>query len=249
MSNLKKTFSILLTILLWPIFWITFSLLIIFLLIISTIFPGKDFNKTIKIICTILTYSVLLFPEVSYRKKGNLPYPVIYVANHVSFFDLFIAGSSLPGYPRGLEMQSHFSKPIYGWFISRFGQIPLDTDNMHNIKKTFKTALDILKNKTRNVFIMPEGSRTRTGKLADFKKGAFFLAKASGCPIVPVVVKNLYQHNNAKSLLIRPGKIKIIIAEPIFPADFDSEKKMAEFTWKKMNNILENKEDKKDETG
>jgi len=184
-------------------------------------------------------YSIFIFPKYKGLKKNLVNFPVIYVANHVTFFDLFICGSVLPGYPRGLELKSHFEKPIYGWFITRFGEIPLDTKNRESIRSSFNAMTDILKNKVRSILIMPEGTRTRDGKLREFKYGAFHLSRLSGVPIVPVVFKRLYQRNNPNSLLINPGSFDVYIMDEVSPKDFESDESMCEFVRNIMAKQLE----------
>jgi len=184
-------------------------------------------------------YSTFIYPKIYYKSKNEKPFPVIYVANHVSFFDLFISGSVLDGYPRGLELKSHFDKPIYGWFITRFGEIPLDTKNKHSIKESFLSMANILKNRERCILIMPEGTRTRDGKIGKFKIGAFHLSKISGIPIVPVVFKKLYEKNNPNSFLITPGKFEVHILDKIDPNNFETDDAISTYTKEVMEKILE----------
>ena len=85
---------------------------------------------------------------------------------------------------------------------------------------------------------MPEGTRTRTGELGCFGGGAFFLARTANVPIVPVIFDNLFEHNNAKSLMIKPGRIRMRILDPINPADFDTEQELGEFVRKRMSEAI-----------
>ncbi|MCG8569556.1 MAG: 1-acyl-sn-glycerol-3-phosphate acyltransferase [Spirochaetes bacterium] len=227
-----------LSFILWAAFWVVFTISIFLLIILSLFIKERALDLFVHLTCKIATYSVLIFPKVRYLSPQKLPYPVIYTANHVSFFDLFISGTALPGYPRGFEMQSHFRKPIYGWFISLFGQIPLDSSSKAGIRKSFQKGIDILNQKRRNLFFMPEGSRSRTGELLHFKTGAFYLSRKSGYPIVPVVYKNLYQLNNATSLMIRPGILEVLIGDPIYPNQFKSDIEMSRYTRDIMNKML-----------
>ena len=144
-------------------------------------------------------------------------------------FDLFISGKVLPGNPRGFELKEHFSKPIYGWFITHFDQIPIDIGNRKSIRESFEKAKNILINKIRNILLMPEGTRTKNGEIRAFKSGAFYLSKKSGIPIVPVLYKGLYNRNNRNSLLIIPGTFDVIIMPPVYPDKFSSDDQMAKY--------------------
>jgi len=155
-----------------------------------------------------------------------MPYPVIYAANHVSFFDLFISGAVLPGDPRGLESVEHFKKPFYGWFLKRFDEIPIDLGNRKSIINSFTRIIEVLTNKERNILIMPEGHRTHDGKVGDFKTGAFYLSRKSNIPVVPVVYKGLFERAN-KSIYLKPGKFDVIILPPVYPQNFSTDDDMA----------------------
>lgn len=230
-----KFLKYILSFFLWFNFWFVAFFSITFLIIVSFFIPKKCYNPFVKFICTVIISSVFIFPKLV--RKVELPYPVIYIANHVSFFDLFICGSILPGYPRGIELKEHFDKPIYGWFIKRFGQIPIDIKSTGSIKTSLKQAEEILINKVRNILIMPEGTRTRDGNIGHFKYGAFFLSRKLNIPIVPVVFKNLYKKNNPTSILITPGIVKIELLNPVYPDKFESDTEMSIY----IRNIMINK--------
>ncbi|HPO49713.1 MAG TPA: lysophospholipid acyltransferase family protein [Spirochaetota bacterium] len=223
----------------WIIFWINATISIAFFVLISFIIPKKFYNPLVVFVCKFLTYSLFIFPVCKGKSPKEVGFPVIYVANHVTFFDLFICGSVLPGYPRGLELKSHFTKPIYGWFITRFGEIPLDTKNRTSIKESFLAMSRILKNKERSILVMPEGKRSRDGKIQEFKYGAFHLSRLSGAPIVPVVFKRLYDRNNPTSLMIKPGSFDVIIMDEVKPEDFEDDDSMGNYVRNLMINKLE----------
>jgi 1-acyl-sn-glycerol-3-phosphate acyltransferase len=48
-----------------------------------------------------------------------------FVCNHVNLFDAFVIYSAYPQFVRGLELESHFRIPAYGWMMKRFGNIPV----------------------------------------------------------------------------------------------------------------------------
>lgn len=177
-------------------------------------------------------------------KLYQLPYPVIYVCNHVSIFDLFICGAKLPHYPRGLELSEHFNYPVYGWFIRRFDMIPVNIKSARSIRKSLNFAAEILKKKIRSILIMPEGMRTRTGEILDFKNGAFYLARISGCPVVPVINRGLHEINNPNSYIIKPGRFDMVILPPVYAKDFNNDNEMMNHVRQIMINELHKKHGK-----
>ena len=60
-----------------------------------------------------------------------------------------------------------------------------------------------------SVVIAPEGTRSLTPRLGQFKKGAFHIAMQAGAPIVPVVIRNTYEVMPRGSLLFRPGTVQV----------------------------------------
>lgn len=224
---------------LWILFWTTFTLLLPLLSLLALVTKSRQLDLLVHIFCRIMISSLFIFPRREFRAKEPLPYPVIFVANHVSFLDIFICGTVLPGYPRGPELKSHFNKPIYGWFITRFGQIPIEPAGGRGLLESLKNVITILETKRRNILIMPEGTRTRDGRLGRFKPGAFYLAQKTGTPVVPVVFKNLYKINNPTALTVNPGRLEVVFGEPIKPEEFENAKEMSEYTKGVMTEILE----------
>jgi len=235
----KKIFLFILSVILWTYWWILAIVFISSIIIISYIIPKKYHNNVVVFLCSLLTYSIFS-PKVKYKEKKELPYPVIFVANHVSFFDLFISGSVLPGNPRGLESVDHFKKPFYGWFLKRFDEIPIDLGNRKSIVNSFNKIMEILKNKERNILIMPEGHRTFDGEVGDFKTGAFYLSRKSTIPVVPVVYKGLFERAN-RSILLKPGKFDVIILPPVYPENFTNDDQMAVHIKNLINDELNKK--------
>lgn len=216
-----------LSLVIWSIWCLIAIICISVALLLSTFVPDGFLNTIVRTGCQILTYSALLFPRLKCTFKGDLSFPVLYAANHVSFFDLFICGSVLPDNPRGIQLAEHFKKPFYGWGITRFGEIPIDVTSRTSIVKSFKMVTKILENKARSILIMPEGRRTLTGKLGAFGSGVFYLSRKSRVPIVPVVINGLFRLNNRTSIMIRPGCFDVTLLDPVSPELFNSDEEMA----------------------
>ena len=61
----------------------------------------------------------------------------------------------------------------------------------------------------------PEGTRSKTGELLRFKKGAFILAKEWGLPILPVTIKGTRDLSPPGTTDMMPGQAELIIHPPI----------------------------------
>jgi 1-acyl-sn-glycerol-3-phosphate acyltransferase len=136
--------------------------------------------------------------------------------NHVNFFDPFVFYRGFPGKARGIEEESHFRWPLYGWVIRRIGQVPVSRTQPFKAMKSLEQAAAVIRKKRGFSFvILPEGTRTRDGRLGMFKKGGFHLAIESGLDIVPIIQVGAYAVNQRGSRLIRPGSVDLFIEKPV----------------------------------
>src|SRR5204863_9659181 len=74
-----------------------------------------------------------------------------------------------------------------------------------------------------SVVIAPEGTRSLTPTLGEFKTGAFHLAREAGVPVVPIAIRNAGELMWRDSLTIKPGTVQVAVLPPIdvsaWPAD------------------------------
>ena len=74
-----------------------------------------------------------------------------------------------------------------------------------------------------SVVIFPEGTRSESGQIGTFKKGAFKLAIDLGLPILPITILNTKNILPAGTIDLRPGKVSMIIHKPIDIHDYNEE--------------------------
>jgi 1-acyl-sn-glycerol-3-phosphate acyltransferase len=87
----------------------------------------------------------------------------------------------------------------------------------------------------------PEGQRTLTGEMGEFKKGGFHFAKATNvATIVPVGLIGAYRANVRNSWIVNPGKLITVFGEPIAPADYKdlSVEELRDLTKSRVSNLL-----------
>src|SRR5260370_42359055 len=138
-----------------------------------------------------------------------------FLSNHVNLFDPFVLYATIPQFFRGLELESHFRIPVYGWMMERFGNVPVpDNHRPSDLKRMWRltrAALDA----GVSLAVFPEGQRTLDGRLGPFKDGVFRMALQFGTPIVPVSVGGSFEFNKNTSWLIRPGPVTVYFHDVI----------------------------------
>ena len=139
----------------------------------------------------------------------------LFVANHVDLLDAFIIYASVPQLVRGIELESHFRIPFYGWLMKALGNVgvPRDDrpDSYRRLVADTKRSLD----RGISLAIFPEGTRTRTGLVGPFHVGFFRLAIRLGCPIVPVSIVGAYEFSRKGSWLMRQSTIVVQLHDTI----------------------------------
>jgi 1-acyl-sn-glycerol-3-phosphate acyltransferase len=140
--------------------------------------------------------------------------PYIFAANHQSQFDILVLQGFLGVNFRWLAKKELFAVPIWGAAMRGAGYIPIDRSHGRKAIKSLDEAAKKIGAGT-SVIIFPEGTRSRDGKLHDFKAGAMVLAIKSGVPIVPVAIIGTYAILPKGKLLMNPGKVRIRVGQPI----------------------------------
>jgi len=119
------------------------------------------------------------------------PPPVVFIANHASLFDILALVATLPGTVRFVAKKELLGVPVFGPAMKAAGHIAIDRQNRQAAFDAYDSAAAIIKSGTSAV-VFPEGTRSRTGELMEFKKGPFVLAIAAQVPIVPMWIANTF---------------------------------------------------------
>lgn len=173
------------------------------------------------------------FKIVDKKNLASKGKAVIYVANHQSQADilaLFIISTRF----RWLSKASLFKIPLFGWAMSAIGYVPVIRGSKKSGERCMRICAEHLKNGTPMIFF-PEGTRTKTGELGEFKNGAFRLAISLGIPIVPITINGCTELLPKGSLLPKNANVSIHIHEALFPTNLTAEGLML----KARNVILE----------
>ena len=158
----------------------------------------------------------------------------LFMGNHLSLFDVPFLQGYIPTFIRGVEAKEQFRWPLYGLFIQRMGNIPIDRKNIHASIRSIRETLTHL-HKGRSIVILPEGHRTMDGKLRPFKNLPFYLAKEANVDLVPFAMSGLYSLKSKNSWLIHPLPLKMKFGNPI------SKNLIAEMSVEELKNMVRDK--------
>lgn len=142
----------------------------------------------------------------------------IFIQNHTSHLDHVALYTATPHFKQGIELESHFDYPFYGWFMKARGTIPVPKDR-HGALDALRRAVREEVDKGHSILGFPEGHRTRTGRVGAFYDGIFRVAIELGVPIVPVAVTGLYDVLHKGSSVIRPGNVITVFVEAPIATD------------------------------
>lgn len=197
----------------------TFSLAVPLFLTMCVIFPfcyfldrtrryALSFVNDVWAIC-----STSPFVKITVEGRENLPKqdkPAVYVANHASFMDIFSLFHLKRPF-KFISKTSNFIIPIIGWSMFLTGHVPLKRTDRRSQMETLKICRETLQ-KNGSVLFFPEGTRSKDGTMAEFKKGAFSVAAKEKVPIVPITIVNAGGiMRNGKEWMLRKGEIKVIV--------------------------------------
>ena len=109
------------------------------------------------------------------------------------------------------------SNPVFGPAFALAGTVFIDRANHRKAVEALKPAVDALR-EGLSIVIAPEGTRSSTGRLGRFKKGAFHIAMQARRPIVPIVIRNALDALPKHGIIARPATIDVVVHPPI-PTD------------------------------
>jgi 1-acyl-sn-glycerol-3-phosphate acyltransferase len=145
--------------------------------------------------------------------------PAVIASNHVSWFDVFAIASTLRAPYYFVAKKELERVPIWGWAWRAAGHISIDRSNRERAVRSLRAAGEKVREDHGLVVIFPEGTRSRSGRLQPFKKGAFVLAKETGIPLIPVVVTNSYRIMRPDTFIIRRATIHVWFEPPVPAAE------------------------------
>ena len=175
-------------------------------------YPGKIWSI---IICRVLFIPVVVRGHENVDKKTSY----VFVANHQGAFDIFLIYGFLGRNFKWMMKKALRKVPFIGFACEKAHHIFVDKSGPSKIEESINEARHTLKD-GMSLVVFPEGTRTYTGKVGRFKKGAFLIADQLQLPVVPLTISGSFQvlpRQKGMFNFVKRHTLKLTIHKPIFP--------------------------------
>jgi 1-acyl-sn-glycerol-3-phosphate acyltransferase len=153
--------------------------------------------------------------KVNIRKEAKLPAGnKIYISNHVSAFDIPVLLANLPD-DAGIIYKKELEKiPFLGWCLAMSPFVGIIRDDPRAAMRGMDDAIAEIR-RGGSLIVFPEGTRSKDGRLGEFRRGAFMIAAKSRLPLVPVTIIGTNELLPKGSRKFRGGNVELITGKPI----------------------------------
>jgi 1-acyl-sn-glycerol-3-phosphate acyltransferase len=168
--------------------------------------------------CAWATFYVAMNPlwRVRVEGRGRLPWrgPAVLVANHLSILDILVVYELFRPF-KWVAKAELFRVPIVGWNMALNDYVRIARGERESVRTMMEHCRRHLALGTP-VLLFPEGTRSRDGRLQQFKDGAFRLAIEAGCPVIPIVIAGTGEALPKHGLALRSRmQATVRVLEPI----------------------------------
>lgn len=156
---------------------------------------------------TLSKVEIIYDPDFDPEKRS------VFMMNHVNLLDAHAACASIPHAFCGLMNAWQFKIPMYGWIMKLADGIPVPK-GAGRYKAIAEAARDRAK-KGISILAFPEAHRTLDGKVREFKRGVFWMARMADLPVVPLATRGMFDLMQKGSLMLKPARITIYVGPQI----------------------------------
>lgn len=180
-----------------------------------------------------------IVPVVHHRERLIGSRPALYISNHAATIDMWAGMWLCPFGGCGVAKKEITRVPFFGQAYLLLGHLLLDRGHRDRAIASMNRIARQVRAHRLSLWMWPEGTRSRDGRLQPLKKGFVHLALATGLQIVPVVVHDadlLW----SRGMRIIPGEVHIDVLEPIDTSAWrlDSADAHADEVWTRLQVAL-----------
>ncbi len=220
-------------------------LIVIHTLICSTIglvviFLDRSFTLY-HYLAKIFPLGILIISGIRVKATGleNIDRKAVYVfaSNHSSQLDITALQWGVPNRLSMIFKKELARIPFFGWQLYLGPYVVIDSKDPKAAMNSLTEAKKVMDKKKISVLVFPEGTRSETGEVQSFKRGAFYLAAHSGYPIVPITINGTKKIMPKGSFRLKSGTIYLHFDKPI-PTDHISSKQDELALMEKVREII-----------
>ncbi|MCG6914426.1 1-acyl-sn-glycerol-3-phosphate acyltransferase [bacterium BMS3Abin03] len=164
----------------------------------------------------------------------------VYVANHASQYDIVTMQKSVPNRMAIIFKRELAKIPLFGWQLTLGPYIMIDRKNIESALNSIEIAKRMMKEKRVSILVFAEGTRSLTGEVQPFKRGAFRMASSVGYPIIPVSISGSNKIMPKGTFKLKSGKIHIHYGIPISTEGISSRQEEIDLMNRVREVIIEN---------
>jgi len=153
--------------------------------------------------------------RVTGKEKLDRGERYVFMSNHQSALDIPIIYMGIGEQISFIAKKELFMIPVFGWGMWAVGHISIDRQNARKAHASIEKAVRRLNKENVSLILFPEGTRSKDGRVLDFKAASFTLALQAGVRLVPVAIKGAIDRLPPKSSRIVPGEVILEIGDPI----------------------------------
>lgn len=154
------------------------------------------------------------------RERLDTDGPLIITFNHQSVLDIVLLACMWPRNGSILYKQEFHRIPIMGRLMKALRMIPVDRGNRAEALASLDKAAGLVRDGNVHLCVAPEGTRSRTGRLAPFKRGPFHLAAQTHAPLLPMVMNGVRELMPYGTWIPRTGRLRLEFLEPLDTTDW-----------------------------
>jgi len=139
----------------------------------------------------------------------------VFVSNHSSQYDIVVLQKTIPNRMAMIFKKELAKIPFFGWQLAMGPYVMIDRENYEKALKSIEEAKQKMEKQNISIVVFAEGTRSKTGDIQPFKRGAFRLATQVGYPIIPTAIVGSNKIMPKGTFKIRRGTIKVHFEKPI----------------------------------
>lgn len=154
----------------------------------------------------------------------------IYLSNHQSMNDIFVTIAAVNKQFRFIAKKELFTNIVSGPFMSMSESYALDRDDARASLSLLKKAVADVDN-GHSILAFPEGTRSHSKDLLEFKDGIFAILRRASAPIVVMYIKESFNE--------KQKEIEVYFGKTIEPSEYNKlkTKELSDLVFNNMQDL------------